>query len=239
MRTLALVLAAGEGNKVNYLLTEDEPVKAMIKVGNDRLIDLVLNSLEDVDAEKAVLSFPDEQYALLDARVEERNIRVLKQRARHIRLPYLLELPFILLVQYHVSNDRDYLRSFDSIMTLPCDVALENVDLEDMLRFHYNHLQCSEEGQVTILSKRGTGNGRAELFIMDGHRIVGRKPYRGQPVQGYEICTQAGIYIFSRGILKNPLAVTPNLNHFKLLMYSTQGNWIDYGNPETLQRLRA
>lgn len=239
MRTLALVLAAGKGTSIKDFLTDDEPVKAMIKVGDDRLIDLVLNSLEGIDAERAVLSFPAEEYAELDARVEGKNVRVLKQRARHIKLPYLSELPFILLVQYHISKDRAYLQSFDSIMTLPCDVVLENVNLEDMLRFHYKNLKDPEEGQVTILSKKGTGNGRAELFVMEGDRIIRRKPYRGQSVQGYEIYTQAGIYIFSRGILKHPYTVTPTLRHFKLLRYLTQGDWIDYGNPETLQRLRA
>jgi len=43
-KTLALVLAAGKGSRVMHLLEEDEPVKAMIKIGEKRLIDLVLEN---------------------------------------------------------------------------------------------------------------------------------------------------------------------------------------------------
>ena len=36
-KTLALVLAAGEGKSVQHLLEEDEPTKAMIKVGKKKV----------------------------------------------------------------------------------------------------------------------------------------------------------------------------------------------------------
>ena len=122
-KTLALILAGGKGSRVKHLLNEDEPVKAMIKAGNKRLIDLVLDSLEGVDARTAMLSYPSEQYQSLDELAESREVKVLKELASHMKVPYLLELPLVLLAQYHLSQDSKYLKSFDSIITLPYDVV--------------------------------------------------------------------------------------------------------------------
>lgn len=242
-KTLALVLAGGEGSRVRHHLQEDEQTKPMIRTSKDgdtRLIDLILDSIECLDAEKAVLSYPSEEFAELDRRVAKRT-RVLKQWAanrKFIRsLPHLLELPYILLTQYHWSEDRDYLQSFDSILTAPCDIVLNGVDLGDFLRFHYEHLESPVQKQVTILSRLDRYSGRAALFKMDGSRIVGLRRYRGFPLVGYEVSTQAGIYLVSKGSLKTPEVVLP-LRHNKFLRYLTHGDWIDYGNPETLQRLR-
>ncbi len=237
-KTLALVLAAGEGKSVKHLLGEDEPTKAMIKIGEKRLIDLVLDSLEGLDVEKAVLSYPADSYGTLDERVKQRNVKVLKQKLWHMGLPYATELPVILLIQYHLSKDKNYLQSFDSVTTLPCDIVLKDVDLKDLLRFHYNNIDGARDRQVTMVSKKGLGSGRAELFKMHGRRIIGRIPYKGQRVKSYEILTQAGIYIFSRELLRTPFFALPTLNSIKLLAYQTHGDWIDYGNPYELQKFR-
>lgn len=237
-KTLALVLAAGEGKSVKHLLGEDEPTKAMIKVGEKRLIDLVLDSLEGLDAEKAVLSYPAKQYETLDEKIKQKGVKVLKQTLWHMRLPYATELPVILLIQYRLSKDNNYLQSFDSVMTLPCDIVLKDVNLKDMLKFHYNNLDGGRDRQVTMVSKSGFGSGKAELFKMHGRRVIGRIPYKGQRVKGYEILTQAGIYIFSREVLRTPFFALPTLKSIKLLVYQTHGDWADYGNPYELQKFR-
>ena len=235
-----MVLAAGEGSRIKHFLKEDEPVKAMLRVGEKRLIDLVLDSLEGINVERAVLSYPSLEYNELDKRVEERNIKVVKQWLLHLKLPYLLELPIILSTQYHLSRDRNYLQSFDSIMALQCDKVLEGVNLGEMLKFHYQELQNPNNMQVTLLSRQGTyPYCRAELFKMEGDRIIGRKGYKENPVNGYEITSQAGTFVFSRGMLKNPLWVLFGLRYNKILRYLAEGTWIDYGHPENLQRLRT
>ena len=235
-----MVLAAGEGSRIKHLLEADEPLKALIKVGEKRLIYLVLDSLEGINVERAVLSYPSSEYKELDKRVQESNVRVVKQWLPHLKLPYILELPLILLTQYHFSKDRNYLQSFDSVMTMQCDKVLEGVNLGEMLRFHYHELQNPNDRQVTLLSRQGIyAYCKAELFKMEGDRIIGRKGYKENPVNGYEITSQAGTFVFSRGMLKNPLWVLFGLRYNKILRYLAEGTWIDYGHPENLQRLRT
>ncbi|MBI2584161.1 MAG: hypothetical protein HYW25_05820 [Candidatus Aenigmarchaeota archaeon] len=220
---------------------QDEKIKPMIRVGGRRLIDFALDALEGTDAERAVLSYPSPEYDELDRRVEERGATVLKQRAKRIRQPQFLELlvlPYVLGVQYHLSEDRDYLRSFDSVLTMPCDVVLEGVDLGRMVNFHYDHLGSPEERQVTVLSKLERGGGRTDLFRMEGDRIAGMKRGGSVLFDGYEPSTQAGVYVFSRGMLESIWMAFFGFKYNRILRHVTAGTWADYGNPDNLRRLR-
>jgi len=237
-KTLGLILAAGEGYRVQNVLGEDEPTKAMIKIGDKRLIHKSIHFLEGVVSETAVLSFPSISYESLDKIVQEKGLKVLKQKAKHRKLPTLLELPYILLMQYHLSSDRSYLQDFDSILTMPSDLVFENVDIGRMVDFHNANLKTSHNRQITILSREGTEGGRADMFKIDGYRIIGMRKYEGQKLDGYEVSTQVGIYIFSRGILKHPYWVLLGFNHNDVYRYLTQGSWIDFGNPENVLNLR-
>jgi hypothetical protein len=107
-----------------------------------------------------------------------------------------------------------------------------------MIRFHNSRLRDPLDSQVTILSRRGVNGGRADLFQMDGDRIVGMRKYEGQEIGDYEVSTQAGVYIFSRGILRNPLRVLFGFKYNKVYRYLTLGTWVDYGIPENVVRAR-
>ena len=90
-KTLGLILAAGEGSRVQSVLEEDEPTKAVIKIGDERLIGKSIYFLEGVVSETVVLSFPSITYESLDQIVQEKGLKVLKQKAKHRKLPTLLE----------------------------------------------------------------------------------------------------------------------------------------------------
>lgn len=235
MNTLALILAAGESSRISHLLNKEQPVKAMIKIGDKMLIDFMLEATNSLNAVKAVLTYPAPEYEKLDKILKERKLNVIKQHAQRRKLPTLLELPYILVPQYHASPNRGYLRQFDSIMTLPCDLDLKNVDLNEMVNLHFKHLRNPGERQVTILSKRSISGGRADLFKMEGDRIVAMESYDKAPLRDFEATTQAGIYIFSKGILKNPLPILLKFKAIRFLRCLTEGDWIDYGNPENIK----
>ncbi|MCZ6692299.1 MAG: hypothetical protein O6939_00210 [Bacteroidetes bacterium] len=237
-RTVGLILAAGEGTRVRSILEEDEPVKGMIKIGNSRLIDLAIDFLDGAPTEIAVLSFPSEEYSTLEKRVNERGLRILHQQAKHKKISRLLELPYILIMQYFFSKNKEYFRGFDSILTMPSDLVYENVDIGGMVRFHNSKLGDPLDSQITILSKRGVSEGRRDLFKMDGDRIVGMRKYKGQEIGDYEVSTQAGIYIFSKGILRNPLRVLFKFKYNRIFRYLTSGTWVDYGSHENVVKAR-
>ena len=71
-KTLGLILAAGKGSRVQKVLESDEPVKAMIKIDNGRLIDKSICFLDKIVSEIAVLTFPDPSSENLDRRVREK-----------------------------------------------------------------------------------------------------------------------------------------------------------------------
>lgn len=235
MKTLGLILAAGKGNRIKDFLTEDEPVKAMLRIGNKRLIDLAIESL-GFNIEKAVLSAPSSEFASLDKRVNEYRIPLLKQKAKHRNLPTLLELPHILLTQYYFSQDREYLQSFDAILTVSCDLALNRVDLREMLEFHYEHSRTQDQRQVTFLCKRNSGKGVSRLLKTKKDRVLSIK--KGKPSHGYESLSLGGIYVISRGLLRNPLMALLGYRHNLVHRYITKGDWIDYGDPFNVEKLR-
>lgn len=238
-KTLGLLLAAGEGSRVRVVLEADEPVKPLIKLDGRRLIDHSIASVIDIVDEVAVLSFPSSEYESLDEGVRQyEGVKVLKQKAKHRKLPSLLELPYFLLTQYHFSGDRRYLQGFDSILILPCDLVFENVDLSALVDFHNNRLQNPNIRQITLLSKRESGGGNTQLFKMNGDRVIGMKKFEGREFEGYEASTQAGVYIFSRGILRNPLSALLGFRTVSVYNHLTSGAWTDYGDPTNVAASR-
>jgi NDP-sugar pyrophosphorylase family protein len=234
MKTLGLILAAGKGNRIKNFLNKDEPVKAMLRIGNKRLIDLAIESLNGI--EKAVLSSSSPEFNSLNEKVSKYGIPLLMQKAKHRNLPTLLELPHILLTQYYLSQDREYLQSFDAIMTVSCDLALNGVDLKDMLEFHYEHSRTQNQRQVTFLCKRNSGKEVSRLVKTRKHRVLDIK--KGKSFHGYESLSLGGIYVISQGLLRNPLMALLGYRHNLVYRYLTKRDWIDYGNPISIEKLR-
>ena len=73
---------------------------------------------------------------------------------------------------------------------------------------------------------------------MVGDRIVGMRKYEGREIDDYEVSTHAGIYIFSKGILRNPLRVLFRFKYNRIYRYLTSGKWMDYGIRENVIRAR-
>jgi len=235
-KTLALVLAGGEGSRVKHLLQEDEPVKPMIKVGKKRLIEIVLEEAVKVGDETAVLTYPSGLYKSLDLLSQNKGVKVLKQKAKHQKVPHILELARIIRKQYN-SQDGGYLTSFDSIMTFASDIVFIGVDFKAMVDFHNQNLSSPNERQITMLSKKMTGDRTYNFKVEDG-RLTSVQWFSNKPAEGYQPYVSPGVYIFSRAILKNPWAFLFGLDYNKVLIFETSGSWIDYGKPETLTRLR-
>ncbi len=233
---LGILLAGGEGSRVRHLLEEDEPVKPMIKVGERRLFEHNLDLLRSANLLTAALTFPSEKYVSLDKMLNEREVRVLKQKASHLNLPSVLELPVILLAQYHFSSDSSYLKGFDSITTVPCDIVFENLDFNEVVRFHDG--RGERNYQVTIILGENSNNTRKSLFRLDGNRVTGYKKYNGVEEKGYVALSDPGVYFFSHDILNRPFSAALNMNDIRVNAFITQAKWKDYGNPENLMKLR-
>ena len=228
-KTLALVLAAGEGSRVKHLLKKDELVKPMLKVGKRRLIEIVLEEAEKIGDETAVLTYPSELYESLDQLVRNKGIRILKQKAKHRKLPHLLELAYIIKKQY-LSADQEYLASFDSIATFCSDMVFIGSDFKAMVDFHKQNLSSPNDRQITILSKRGA-EGRTYNFKVENGRLTSVQWFSSKPAEGYYPYASPGVYIFTRAVLKNPFGFLLGLDYNKVLIFETTGKWIDYGNP--------
>ena len=66
---------------------------------------------------------------------------------------------------------------------------------------------------------------------MDDGRVIAMKKFEGQEVDGYELTTQARVYVFSRGFLRNPLSALLGFRVVSVYNHLTPGTWTDYGNP--------
>ncbi len=237
-KVLALILAAGEGSRVAHLYNEDEPVKPMLKVGKERLIEKALHVLDPLPIEKAVLSFPSEKYNSLHSLVEERGVKLLLQKAKQRKLPTLLELPYILLWQFHFSKDKEYLQSFDHILTLPSDLILNSDDLAGLVDLHTTNDLPKLKRRITILSRTKREDERGDIFLMEGDRILKRLSYSEPTPERCRATHQAGVYLFSKALLKNPLAIMLGMRYTMGKMYLTKNEWEDFGNPDNVERAR-
>ena len=238
-KTLGLIFAGGEGSRVREVLGEDEKVKAMIKIGRVRLVDICLKYMRDSGVDDiAVLSYPSELYSDLDKRVEEHGVKVLKQKVKHRKLWSILALPYILLTQYHFSKDKEFLQGFDNLLTMPCDMVFENIDLKGLLNFHNSQLTDPMNRQLTMLCGKWTGKGKVELFNMEGDKIIGRKKYKGHIENGYEALNPAGVYVLSEGILREPYMLIFGFKRNAVYRYLLDGSWKDFGNPDVVRASR-
>ena len=85
--TLALVLAAGKGERVKHLLDEEHPVKAMLIVNEVSLLEKIIESVSMRDTEKAVLSYDAPEFRTMENLARMRGTRVLHQKAKRRKLP--------------------------------------------------------------------------------------------------------------------------------------------------------
>lgn len=239
MKILALILAAGEGSRIKHLLSEDEPVKAMLKVGEKRIIEKALGALDGVEVDKAVLTFPSQQYGSLNRLIESyEGVTLLSQKAPHKKLPTMLELPFILFWQYHLSKDAKFLKSYDAILTMPCDLLFENADLENFVKLYERWGDHPLKRKIAVLSKTRQEGGRCDLFLKEEERIFKMQKFKGDIPNGWQATTQAGVYIFSKAMLQFPLGFLLGFKRNLALQYLLESDWEDFGNPENLARIR-
>ena len=239
MKILALILAAGEGSRIKHLLSEDEPVKAMLKVGDERIIEKALGALDGVEVDKAVLSFPASPYDSLDVLVQGYDgVRLLQQKAPHKKLPTMLELPFILFWQYHFSKDKKFLKSYDAILTMPCDLLFENADLANFVKLYEKWGKHPLKRKIVVLSKLRQEGGRCDLFKKEDERIFKMKKFEGEIPEGWQAITQAGVYIFSKGMLQNPFGFLLGFKRNLALQYLLESDWVDYGDASVLEGVR-
>lgn len=239
MKILALVLAGGEGSRIKPLLSEDEKIKPMLKVGEKRLVEVALDSLEGLDVEKAVLTFPDEKYHAMNKLVESRGIKVITQKAKHRKLPTMLELPYLLLNQFHFSKDKKWLQGFDSILTMPCDLIFNKEDLAGLVKIHREEFIPRLKKRITVLSKLREEGESGDNFTLDGTRITGFKRFKGETPKGWLRTHQAGIFILSKAFIKNPLPFFLGPKHFHGQMFLTKNRWDDYGSYENVKKLKG
>ena len=237
-KLLVLILAGGAGTRVSDLYTTDEPVKAMLKIGNNRLIEESLNLFDDIDCELSVLSFPDPKYSSLEKLVENRGAKVMVQKAKHRDLPVILELPYILLWQYHFSKDSKYLKSFDSILTLPSDLILNSDDVKSVIDHHFNSIN-KKKRKITILSKLREPNDYGNHFYLDNSRVLEMKSIKEPLPNGWISATQSGLFIFNRALLKNPIPFFINLRMINAQIFLTNNSWQDYGTAEKIIEART
>lgn len=238
-RTLGLILAAGRGSRVQAVLSPDEPVKAMIKIHGERLIEHAIDFLGDSVDEKAVLTFPSPEYQTLDALVHSQNIRILKQKGQHKRLPTMLELPYLLFMQYHFSSDREFLKGFDSILTVPCDLVFQDVDIPQMLDFHYRRLKNPADSQITFLASDNVDEKKPTWFLCRDSRVYKMKTSQPKSSEKEYIASkQAGVYIFSRGMLMHLYRIILGFRWNTAYRYPTTGSWVDFGDPKNILQFR-
>lgn len=239
MKILALVLAGGEGSRIKPLLGDDEKVKPMLKVGEKRLVEVALDSLEGLDVEKAVLTFPDEKYHAMNELVASRGITVITQKAKHRKLPTMLELPYLLLNQFHFSQDKKWLKSFDAILTMPCDLIFNKDDLAGLIEIYRTAEVKPKKKRIAVLSKMWEEGESGDNFTLDGNRITGFKRYKGETPEGWFRAHQAGIFLLSRSFIQNPLPFFLGTKHFYGQMYLTKNRWEDYGSYENVKKLKG
>lgn len=221
------------------VLLPDEPVKAMLKMDGKRLVEHAMDFLGDSVDEKAVLTFPSPEYQTLDALVQSKNIRILKQRGKHKKLPTMLELPYLLFMQYYFSPDREFLKGFDSILTMPCDLVFHDVDLCQMLDFHYEKLQNPAHCQITFLARDDLQVEKPTWFLCKDSRVYKMKTLEPKSSEkNYITSRQAGVYIFSRGMLKHLYRILLGFRWNTAYRHKTDGNWIDFGDPKNVLKSR-
>ncbi len=238
-KILAIVLAGGAGTRVGDLYNDDEPVKAMLKLGDSRLIEKSLSVFDDMDIDLSVLSFPDPKYDSLRNLVESCNVHCFDQKAKQRKLPVMLELPYILLWQYHFSKDSRLLKSYDHILTIPCDLILETEDIKNVIKLHLKNYMKNRKKRVTILSRMRQEGEFGNHFLMDGTRILKMRSVRLPIEEGEISTTQAGVYIFSKALLRNPIPFFVDMRLVNAQMQLTENSWVDYGLRENILKERA
>ncbi|MGM0443800.1 MAG: NTP transferase domain-containing protein [Fibrobacterota bacterium] len=241
MNILALILAGGKGSRIRSYLSPDEEIKPMLHVGKRRLIEIRLDSLAGIgDLERAVLTFDSPQYRRMNDLVKAHNVPVISQSARQGRLPTMLELPYLLLMQYHFSRYRRYLQSFDALMTLPCDLVFHEPVIPEFVR-HYQKMEEKYPGRrrLSLLSRQPREHERAEdFFLGPDNRILSFKRHGGQTRPGACPAHQSGVYIFSRRFLRNPLPFLFGPRRIHADLFLTESDWDDYGDPRQVRALK-
>jgi NDP-sugar pyrophosphorylase family protein len=237
-KTLCLVLAAGIGRRVRYHLTDSEKIKQMMKVRSKRLIEHLLDELAVLPADIAVLSQDSHSHGKLNKLLNSRDTQVLFQKAPNWHVYFLLQLPLILFCQYYLSTDRKFLRTYDSIVIFPSDLLFTGIDFYSFLSHHWRHARTQKKPVVSLLSKRhGTGGGKC-YFRTNRTMVIDWRLKPPNPLDGYQSFIQSGVYAITRSILDSPMRLLWYRTAICLTVFDTSGDWIDYGDPENIKKLR-
>jgi NDP-sugar pyrophosphorylase family protein len=241
LNLLILLLAGGKGTRIKHLLDDDEKIKPMLKVERKRLIDHVLHTVSDIDADKKVLTYPSREYDILNTHLRKKNIPMLFQRGKQRKLPTILELPYLLFMQYFLSDSKKELRSYDAILTMPCDILTHKDEMEEFIA---RWKKTSRPGikEIHLFSRETPCCDSGDYFMKDSRDVITR--YRSKKPKEYDSDSawihahQSGIYIFSANLLRNPLTFVSGLKNISTHIYLSTKGWIDYGTPQTVEIIK-
>lgn len=151
----------------------------------------------------------------------------------------MLELPYLLFMQYYFSSDREFLKSFDSILTIPCDLFFQDVDIPQMLDFHYRRLKNPADCQITFLASDNLEEKKPTWFLCRDSRVYKMKTSQPKSSEKEYIASkQAGVYIFSKGMLTHLYRIILGFRWNTAYRYSTTGSWMDYGDAQNVLKSR-
>src|SRR3989338_2775962 len=243
-KTLGVVLAGGKGTRVEKLYTADEPIKPLLRIHGQRLIDYPLNALVEVVDEIAVVSYKSYQHERMDDHVRRTHprARVLHQTVPHKELEQK-QWAFLSIIHSQMQQNPSYLSAFDSVMTLPCDMVFERELLEEVLQAHQKY-EGRDSGIITMLSKRSPGEGDRKYLLtasnkslaVDNERVIVVSP---NPMPGYSGSTQAGVWVFSAHVLEHDFGDVPNFwERVPVYRHLTKKPWKDFGDAAAIEAAR-
>jgi choline kinase len=245
MATLGLILASGEGKRIEEFYTQEEPIKPMIKVKGKRLIQHQIDTISTSVDEIAVLSGNSEKYQGLEDLVKKHGAKIIYNHFRNKDNKNVFYWIKMLFAQSgNFSENRDYFNCFDSVMVLPCDKIFEEVNFQEyILQHNSNRINNSNKPKATTLSKLGrTRNGSYKIVDLRKSGKITRMDKCSKQYSGEFVTTQSGVWTFSKEFFQYPvssiLKAYFSIHNVDLYQHITLGNWEDFGDPKNYKSQR-
>lgn len=236
--TLCLVLAGGIGRRVREDLRPDEQVKQMLPIRGEPLIKHVLDELRPLGGDLVVLSQDRPTHRAMNATLSECGVRLLIQRAPLWRIPRLLDLPFILGWQYATEDRKGPLHTHRSLLIVPSDLLFTDMDFAAFLSHHWSTVRSGPRPVVSLLGKASGPGGNAAFLTLRGREVVKWHLRSRQAPATATRFVHAGVFALTTSVLSNPLCFLSYSGRPRVTVCMSAGDWVDYGNPSNIRRLR-